>query len=521
MSLVPPDEAQPLPAAELQRRAISGSTWTVIHTFVSLPVAFVANAIIARSLGVSTYGHLAFLTAAFGLTLAFANFGFSTAVIQKGSRAEASGRRSEADDLLRRSLGFHVLVELPILVAVALALTRADPLWQALALGTAVVVSCVLSGAALSITIENRTAPAARLAIAVNLAIQAVSVLVAVLTKSASAVWVVRILVPALGLGLTFLLLDRKRRRTALQLRLPLIRDRSFWRYSLLSWASGIVGLLVYSRSEIFLLQLFHQKEALGLFALAFGLSQVLTAPADAMLHALLPAVAGILSSWPERSLQAFERSTRVSALVCGGLASVVVPTLVFAVPLIYGQGFVSSAWLFLPLALVSAFQSVNNPVVAFVNARQRGGLMLKASAIALAVDIAVAVMLIPPFGAWGAVAANVAGQLVGLTWLVATEPLAMSRGPAGLIRLNRAFLLGASAGGAALTIGAVLQSASTALAAGAACAAGMALYIVVVRLTRSGLTIEDRDALVGTIATRAQPYLSRLLWPITTPSTA
>src|SRR6266480_2338283 len=101
------DNLEPLPAAEIQRRAISGSSWTVLHILVSLPIAFVANAIVARSLGVSSYGHLAFLTAALALAYAFANFGFSNAVIQQGSRAEAGGRRTEANELLRRSLGFH------------------------------------------------------------------------------------------------------------------------------------------------------------------------------------------------------------------------------------------------------------------------------------------------------------------------------------------------------------------------------------------------------------------------------
>src|ERR1700693_2463743 len=53
-----------LSAPDLQRRAIAGSMWTAVHTVVTLPVAFVANAILARSLGVSSYGHLAFLSAA-------------------------------------------------------------------------------------------------------------------------------------------------------------------------------------------------------------------------------------------------------------------------------------------------------------------------------------------------------------------------------------------------------------------------------------------------------------------------
>jgi O-antigen/teichoic acid export membrane protein len=495
---------------------VTGSTWTALHTVVSLPVAFIANAIIARSLGVSSYGHLAFLTAALGFSVLVANFGFDVAVVQAGSRAEAGGRTTEADDLLRRSLGFHCLVELPILVVVALSLTRGDPPWEVAAVGAAVLLTCVLSGATLSVTIENRTAAAAKLAIVLNLALQTIAVAVAVGTASASAVWATRTLASGLALGATLMLLERKRRRVVLEPRLPRSLGKTFWRYSLTSWAAGVVGVLVFSRSEVFLLQAFDQTQALGLFALAFGLSQQITAPVDAMLHPLMPAVAGILSEWPERAARAFERSTRVSALLAGAVAAVVVPTLVFAVPLIYTDAFESAAWLFAPLALVSAFQSVNNPVAAFVYARQRGGLMLKASTVALVVNVGAALALIPPFGAWGAVVANVSAQLVVLVWLAATEPLAVRLGLPGMLRLYRSFLLGAAVGGAALGAGAALSGVSTVLATVTACAVGAGLFVFLVRLSRTGLTIEDRDALVNAVAARLRPHLTRLLGPIT-----
>jgi O-antigen/teichoic acid export membrane protein len=521
MSDLRENDTEALPAAELQRRAISGSAWTVIHTFVSVPVAFAANAIVARSLGVSSYGHLAFLTASFVLAVTFANFGFSTALVQRGSRAEAGGRRLEADDLLRRSLGFHAVVELPILVVVVLALTKDDPRWVAVGLLAAVVFTTCLSGGALSFTIENRTALAARVAIALNLVIQGASVATALSTRAPSAVWAVRTLIPAVALGVNLLLLERRRRRAALRPRLPSGLGNAFWRYALFSWASGLLALLVYSRSEVFLLQLLHKREALGLFALAFGLSQVITAPADAMLHPLLPAVSGLLSTWPERALAAFERSTRVSALIGGGISATVIPTLVFAVPLIYGASYASAAWLFVPLALVSAFQSTNNPVLAFVNARQRGALIFKATGAALIVDLIVAVALIPPFGAWGAVAANVAGQPVALLWLALTEPLALAHGQMGLVRLYRPFLFGSVIGGASLLVGTLLQPSSPELAALTACALGAALYVVAIRTTGIGLTIQDRDALVGAMAKPIQPHLSRLLGAVTTPRVA
>lgn len=515
-----PRTRDPLPPVELQRRAIRGSIWTAINTLVFLPVAFAANAIIARKLGVADYGHLAFLTAMLAFAFPLANLGFATAFLQRGSRAEAAGRRAEADDLFGRSLGFHLLVQLPILIVIAGALTRRDPPWEQAALAAVVVLPCILSGGALSMMIENRSAAGAKLGIIVLFIVQGASVLTALLTASASAVWAVRALVPSIALVLNFLFLDPTRRRRALRPRLPRGFGRSFWRFALLSWAAGLLGLLVFSRSEIFILQALHKHEALGLFAVAFGLSQQMTAPADALITPLLPAVAGIVSSWPERARHAFERSTRLSALLCGAIAAVAVPTLIFALPIVYGRDFTTASWLLVPLALVSMIQSVNNPVTAFVNARERGGLKLKATTAALVVDVAVALALIPSFGAWGAVAANVAGQFVVLIWLASREPHVRERGWSGLFTLYLPFSLGVMTAAGAISAGLLVRHWSGPIAVATAALFGAVLFPLTLRMASSGLNVADRDALLGAMSPRLQVHLRRLLRPITSPGT-
>ncbi len=514
----PSDEAAPLAVAEIQQRAIAGSLWTGVNTIVYLPVAFVANAIVARTLGVEGYGELAFLTVALALALPLANLGFTASLIQAGSRSEASGRRRESDDLLRRNLGFHLAVELPILLAIAAVLTWERPWWQVLAIGGVVIFSCLFSSAALAITIENRTAAGAKIAIGVNLLVQAATVGTALVTASASAVWVVRSLVPAAALACYLLVIDRQRRRVVLQPRLPRGLGRAFWRFAFLTWVGSLVALLVFSRSEIFLLQAFDQPVALGVFALAFGLSQQLTAPADALIHPLLPAVAGVLHSFPERARATFERSTRVSSLVCGAIAAATVPPLVFAVPLIYGEAFEATAWLFIPLALVSLFQSTNNPVTAFLNARQRGGLRLKVMLVALAFDLAIAVATIPEFGAWGAVAAAAIGQLVAITLLVVTEPFARGRGLGGFIQLHGAFFVGIASAAIALSVGAALEPWSAVAAVLVAFLIGSGLYFVALRITGGWLSSGDRQALIGAMPRPLSTYVAWSLRHATSP---
>jgi O-antigen/teichoic acid export membrane protein len=516
MSDIPLVDSEPLDASTLQRRAISGSLWTGVHTLVSVPIAFAANAVVARALGVTDYGQLAFLTATLTLAMQFANFGFSPALIQWGSAAEARGLRTAADSLLRRSLGFHTMIELPILATLAIILTRDNSWWIAGMLLVAVSVACVFSGAVLSVTIENRTAANAKLAIVTNLVIQSASVIVALVTGSAVAVWATRTAVSAFGVALILVVLTRSRRSTVLRPALPRGFGAGFWRFASVTWIAGVIALLVFSRSEVFLLKAFHKDQALGVFALAFGLSQQLTAPADSMLLALMPAVAGVLSAWPERAAAAFERATRVSALACGALTVAVVPTLVFLLPLIYGHAFHSAAWLLVPLALVSCFQSVNNAVTAFVNARRRAGVILTANSAALAVNVVVAIALIPRFGAWGAVAANVTGQLVAILALARSEPLIRDRSLATLIRAYRPFLLSLGVIAVVLPVCALLLQWSGVIAAIAACGLASSAYIVALRLSNSGLTVGDRDALIGSVSEQARPHVVRLLKPVT-----
>jgi O-antigen/teichoic acid export membrane protein len=273
---------------------------------------------------------------------------------------------------------------------------------------------------------------------------------------------------------------------------------------------------LVFSRSEIFLLEAFHDHQGLGWFAVAFGLSQMMTAPVDALLQPLLPAISGLVASWPERAHEAFERSTRISAVASGAVAAAVVPMLCYGVPVVYGEDFARASWLFLPLALVSLVQSLNNPVSAFVNARERGGARLKATSAALLVNVVVAVSLIPAYGAWGAVVANVIAQTVALAFLALTEPAVRQCGIVGMTALYKTFFVGLVSAGFALTSGFVAARFSALLAVGIAGVTGAAAYPLLLRAVGSGLSVPDRDLFVRAVSTRLEPFVRSFLRPIT-----
>jgi O-antigen/teichoic acid export membrane protein len=498
----PPDR---LSGSELQRRAVGGSLWTAIHTVSSVPLAFLANAVVARILGVADYGSLAFLTVGFAIATQIANAGFSASLIQWGAIAEVGGDRQRTDEFLRRSLGFHLAIELPILVMAVLLLARGQSWTVVGALVLSSLLTCLFGGASLALTIENRSASAAKLAIVVNVGVQLAGLLGAIVVATPMAVFVARLIAAAVAVPLQLLFLDPRRRRAVLQIRLPRKMPSGFWRFAVQSSVAGLLSALVFSRSEIFLLSWLSTPDAVGLFALAYGLSYQLTAPVDAMLNPLLPAVAGVISAHPHLAERAFLRATRFAALLTAMITGVLLPAAYFGMPLIYGKDFAPAAVLLIPLALISCLQSISQPVTAFVNARQQGGRLLRSNAFALAANLALALTLIKPLGIWGAVVANAAGQAVAVMVLARYELRSQGLPLSSFLGAIKIWPISCLAGLAA--IGLVAQSpdlgTSPWLGIVAGPVVGALLLTLAARIAGAGLFVEDRAPLLEAVPTR------------------
>jgi O-antigen/teichoic acid export membrane protein len=217
--------------------------------------------------------------------------------------------------------------------------------------------------------------------------------------------------------------------------------------------------------------------------------------------------VAGLLSSAADASTRALERAIRFTALLSGGILAVVLPPLYFLLPVIYGSRFRSAAYLLVPLVAVSCIQSCVSPVLAFLNARRRSGLILRVYAVALAVDVAVAVAAIPPLGVWGAVLSNMAGQVTAIAMLVLAETRDHARPDTWLLVQGRACGIGMAALVAAIGIPTMTMGSSVVGAAPAALI-GTIGYGLGVRFLDAGPTEGDRAALAGSV----HPRLGRIL---------
>jgi len=500
--------------AELQTAAVSGSIWTSFHATLALPLAVAVNVIVARTLGPIQLGYLATLIAAYGIATTVANMGVSDATIQWGAGAFARGKSEKLAELVRRCSGYHLVVETPLIVGVTAVLLR-NAAWETQ------LAACLAAGLGMAIgtgsivqTLLSRTATVARVSVVTNVALQVSVATAAASTRSGFATWAVRVVAANIVPLVLLLRLPSALRSAVLRPLAPWRWPQGFLPYAAKAAVGALMSMLVFSRSEIFVLQAQHLAFAAGVYALAFGLAAQLTAPVDALLGPMLPAAASLAATAPERLAGALLRGIRFTALAAGCIAALAIPTFSALIGTIYGGRFDAVAQLLLPLALVSCVQSLNHPVTAFLYGMRRVGAMLLINAAAFAVDIAIAIATVGSLRVWGATLANAAGQLLSLAAAAALLKRELSLPLTAVAGAMRTFVEGAVAAGCGWLAANVLAPPALPAAAQAALGlvAGGAVFLGLQRLGRPALTREDVTVLAEGMPTKLRRPVARTL---------
>lgn len=504
-------------AGHLQQRAVRGAAWTVVNTFVGIPIAFGVNLVVARVLGAADYGRLALLTALMEFVGALLTSGVATAVIQFGAKAHAAGRTADVARLLSQWQGFRLLVAMPVLAVVVFLVADVPPQAMAVALVFGVVLPAALDGGAACLGIENKTADGAKIALVTTLATQAAVLAVALLVGTPDAVWATRLVVVGTTVALCLLRISPAYRVAVLRPALPRGLPSGFWAFAVPMGLAGVVSGLVSSRSEVFVMNWLAEPAELGIYALAFGLAVHAFAPAQALVGPLIPAISGLREVDEAAVKPAFRRVTRAGSTVVALILSVGLAPLALLVPLLYGPEFEAASPVVLVLGISAGLATVGGPLFAFVSARLSGKAILVANVIALVVDIGLAVLLIPPLGAWGAVIANVSGAMTTLSILAWRELRGLGLPARTALRDAAPALVGTACAAIVFAVATplpgpvLLRSVAAAVVGGSMCVAAM-------RLLGVGLTVEDRGAVGRAIPSRAGRVAHLLLRAVSVP---
>lgn len=502
--------APALSARDLQGRALHGALWTVAHTMIALPLAFGVNIVLARVLGVVDYGRLALLTTVLELASLAAGAGVSAALVQFGAKAHAAGRTEDVRVLLMRTQGFRLLVIAPVITAVVL-LVADVPAWLMLsAVVFGVWLPAVTGGASVSMSIENRTATGAKIAMVLNLVAQATVLVTVLSTSDPDMVWNARLIVAGLAPFASLLLISKVYRHAVLRPQLPRGLPPGFWRFALPVGLAGIVSSVALSRSEVLLLERFSDPVEVGLYAMAFGLAVHLIAPAQAVINPLLPAVTGLRETSPERVGTAFLRVSRVTATVAAGIGAVLAPAFALLVPVLYGSDFAAAAALVLVLASVTSLIYVQSTMIPFVSARLQGASILRIDLASLVVGVAVGIPMIMMLGAWGAVVGKVCIVAARHLILLTTESESFGVTRRAAMRASSPAILGIAAGCLCYFTGTTWLDGLALLLVPIG---GSVLLLLCLRLCRVGLAQDDVDALGSAFRSdRASSWARRLL---------
>ncbi len=254
---------------------------------------------------------------------------------------------------------------------------------------------------------------------------------------------------------------------------------RPIVRFAVASWLAGVVGGLVWGRSEIFFLEAFASAREVGLFAAAAMLTGVATAVPTLLTSALLPFFSEQHGREERGRMQSvYSGAIGISALLvlpaCFGLAAIA-PVLV---PLLLGQEFaeaVAPTIVLLLAAAIGVLGSANAPIIYGVG---KSRILLDSNLAGLIAMVLLSVIMIPRWGMLGAAWTRVIVQLgvvVIETWYVSGR-LRFAVPWAALGKL--ALAAGLAGAGAHLAVALVGGPVSLVLAI----PAGLALFLLAIR---------------------------------------
>lgn len=390
------------------RRSATAAVSNASASVASAAISVVLSVVLARALGPDEYGRYAYLTYVLALIGALATFGVPLTVLQLATAAFGVGDRERAKRILASGTAM-VLAGGVVAAAALLAMTRMSPLWMG-ALVVGVIGATWINAASVVLGATSRVSTAALIAFLVSLGSLAAGWVVATRGMDGERAFTLLTAQVVVFIPVALLLVGRQWARPLLTLGpvRPYLTRRS-----LENWVVGVGTLTVFSRLEVLALQHFGTPERVAVYSLAFGLAARMATPIEALLAPLLPSLTTLHEQQEWSRLEAGLRRTTVVLCVVGGmLTAAAVPSVMALATVLYGDRFEGIRLPLLALGPLMLLKCLVLPATTALLASRRQVHLMRSALWALAVDVVLAVALVPWFSVWGAVAANAAAQL-------------------------------------------------------------------------------------------------------------
>ncbi|AQA02556.1 hypothetical protein BVC93_09065 [Mycobacterium sp. MS1601] len=282
-------------------------------------------------------------------------------------------------------------------------------------------------------------------------------------------------------------------------------------RFAAASWATGVLGGLVFGRTEILFLEHYTGIGAVGMFAAAVTVAEMAVQLPPMLLSALLPRFSEQHGLGAQDDMRRLYRTmTALIAMLivplCLGLAAVA-PALV---PLLFGADFTDSVPVASVLLVAAAVSSLGVTTFYLLQSIGKTGFLLMSNGLGLVGTIVLGFLLVPQFGLIGAAWSRAVVQVFVVmieTWYVTSKLKIYPPYKAlGLIAV------------AAVTQGAVAYGICRELGGAAsllvAIPAAVLTYLVALRVLSVMRVIDPglRNRIIDKAPGRVRPVLSRLM---------
>lgn len=418
--------------------AFRGGLWIAASNLIPMIGTTVLSVVMGRILGPSELGLQSLIAYIETLTAALLVYSVTKVAIQSLSRAKGAGDQLLFDRLSRLSLlGTSLGGVLTAVILVIVGSFSDNPLpWMVVAL-SGLVNGIVWGYGSIAVAEYDWSRVAARRLVsqsgAVILGVVAVFVGLGIAGVFAANV------IAALGLLVWLIVLVKRIPRGAI-FPLPSGIVRLWFGFLVLL----ALDLIVSSRIEFLFLGALSTDQQIAMYSVPFAIVAAAVMIPTSIIGAGLPAVAASLGAGrlqqTKRSLGPALRVTAIAAVIlAAGVASLGPPLLL----LLYGQEFSQAAGLLPLMALSLIVAPVGEICFMFWAGAGNLRIPLIGGAIAGLLDVALALVLIAPLGAFGAAITNLCAQVVMATVLLTLTRRRIGGFSLGLVRWVIALLVG------------------------------------------------------------------------------
>jgi O-antigen/teichoic acid export membrane protein len=413
----------PAAARNLVRRALVRNTaWYGLVTVLGLGSGLLMSIVLARGLGPALMGDYSFLLWALRLLTAIATLGWALATARYTAEACGRGERERAWGFVRYFMRRQVVTTAVVVAAVAaLVLTEVEPRLRLPLL----VVAVMLVPATVEGIYSHAVFGAQRFDLMTRTSTVKMTLhLLASIVVVALGFDILGLIV-GLALGSTVsCFLQRARAREVLggaALEPAPAERRDVRGYVASLSAVAILEALVRDRSEIFFLRLYTTPEEIAYYSLAFGLATRVMVLPEIAVGALLPAFSALHGRGDgDEFRRVYATAMRYVALAGAPVAALVAALAPGVVHWLYGAAYLPVARLLAVLALVATLGALRKVAASALQAAGDRHRALTATGVAVAVNVALAYLVIPAHGTAGALVANTAAQAVASAWAFA-----------------------------------------------------------------------------------------------------